>query len=642
MIKRLIFALTLLLMASNLSMAQEIIPIVALDIEHGQILYLPGEAAPGAWVDFVVRCDNGYEEDEICAYKIIESAQGTSQEPIEVENVNPSQYGFYMPIEPCIRVEVSATFKKIPYIVTFSDDIENGMVELIGENGIGFGETVQLKVTPNTDYLLNTLSVVNQATGKMLNTTLVSTEGNVSYFEFTMPMSDVVVNATFKPVPRYAISILDSENGSLLSDVPTARVGDTVTLTVNNDPGYMITEIGVVAGYPITSGSGGAHAPSLASAMWYQQQVIEVTKVDSKTYQFVLPESFTDLLTPNYQDDTEFRITATFQYMGPRVIWCEGNTTLYFDFDNDPDKDDLPQAGDEYNGQTITDIWYTNHALPHAGMPHWNSMGDQATTVVFTPDFAQALPETCYYWFRNFEQLETIEGMEYLNTSQVTSMQSMFENCWSLKTIDVNSFDMSNVTTTYRMFFDCFNLTTIYCDNTWNVATSNAMFAYDYELVGAVSYRSSMENDGTMANPTTGYFTGKWAVNISLSFEHGTVSSDKDWAYTNEIVTLTVTPDSGYKLETLTVTDANADVVEVVDNAFTMPASNVTVNATFIRLPGDLNGDGVVDVSDVNLLINVILGKAGIEDCVNTPDLNDDNRVDIADVNLLVNIILGR
>ena len=57
---------------------------------------------------------------------------------------------------------------------------------------------------------------------------------------------------------------------------------------------------------------------------------------------------------------------------------------------------------------------------------------------------------------------------------------------------------------------------------------------------------------------------------------------------------------------------------------------------------GDLTGDGKVDVSDINLLINVMLGKATVADCHTNPDLSNDKQVDVADINLLVNILLGK
>lgn len=54
---------------------------------------------------------------------------------------------------------------------------------------------------------------------------------------------------------------------------------------------------------------------------------------------------------------------------------------------------------------------------------------------------------------------------------------------------------------------------------------------------------------------------------------------------------------------------------------------------------GDINGDGAVDVTDVNIIINVILGKTNDDGCC---DINNDGAVDVTDVNMLINIILGK
>ena len=55
-------------------------------------------------------------------------------------------------------------------------------------------------------------------------------------------------------------------------------------------------------------------------------------------------------------------------------------------------------------------------------------------------------------------------------------------------------------------------------------------------------------------------------------------------------------------------------------------------------IKGDVTGDGVVDIADVNVLIDIILGlkeKAAIA------DVNADGNVDVADMNAIINIILG-
>ena len=56
---------------------------------------------------------------------------------------------------------------------------------------------------------------------------------------------------------------------------------------------------------------------------------------------------------------------------------------------------------------------------------------------------------------------------------------------------------------------------------------------------------------------------------------------------------------------------------------------------------GDVNGDGTVDIADVNACINVILGSEDAGRYGGRADVNGDGTVDIADVNAIINIILG-
>ena len=70
------------------------------------------------------------------------------------------------------------------------------------------------------------------------------------------------------------------------------------------------------------------------------------------------------------------------------------------------------------------------------------------------------------------------------DTSNVTSMQGMFYNCSSLATLDVSNFDTSNVTSIGTMFSACSSLTTLDLSsfNTSNVTDMNNMFSSCSEL----------------------------------------------------------------------------------------------------------------------------------------------------------------
>lgn len=88
------------------------------------------------------------------------------------------------------------------------------------------------------------------------------------------------------------------------------------------------------------------------------------------------------------------------------------------------------------------------------------------------------------------------------------------------------------------------------------------------------------------SNVPSGGDSSRYAVTVEKS-EHGEVTSNRRTASWGDTVTLTVTPDSGYKLNALTVTDSRGNKINLTDKGdgkytFTMPGSSVTVKTTFV------------------------------------------------------------
>lgn len=75
------------------------------------------------------------------------------------------------------------------------------------------------------------------------------------------------------------------------------------------------------------------------------------------------------------------------------------------------------------------------------------------------------------------------------------------------------------------------------------------------------------------------------SITITQGITNGTVISSKTTAAGGETVSLTITPNTGYQLGTLTVMAEDGTNVPVSGNAFIMPPKNVVVNATFTALP---------------------------------------------------------
>ena len=204
------------------------------------------------------------------------------------------------------------------------------------------------------------------------------------------------------------------------------------------------------------------------------------------------------------------------------AVFDEATNTLTFKHDtNKPDGAFALNEGENLPG------WYKSNG--------YVSNANTIEKVVFDASFANARPTSCCKWFFGCTDLTTIEGIEYLNTENVTEMSGMFCGCKALTMLDVSKFDTKNVQSMSSMFWGCHALTTLDISNfdTQNVTEMSGMFdgcsalttiyasdkfvttacKYDYNmfegctnLVGAVPY-DEYKIGKEMANYTTGYFT---------------------------------------------------------------------------------------------------------------------------------------
>ena len=218
----------------------------------------------------------------------------------------------------------------------------------------------------------------------------------------------------------------------------------------------------------------------------------------------------------------------------------------------------LAQSNEAYvveNGSTLTFYYdaqkhtrigyiYDINQKKDASVPIWAGK-NIITKVVFDKLFKDYRPTTTASWFYSCKNLETVEGIEYLNTEEVTDMSRMFAGCNALTALDVSKFNTAKVTDMSYMFLECssltslnvssFNtakvtnmsymfygcsaLTTIFCNDDWKsdvVQNSPNMFMNCTKLKGAVAYNQT-KVDVRMANPTTGYFTKKSATGITAA-----------------------------------------------------------------------------------------------------------------------------
>ena len=129
--------------------------------------------------------------------------------------------------------------------------------------------------------------------------------------------------------------------------------------------------------------------------------------------------------------------------------------------------------------------------------------------------------------------------------------------------------------------------------------SSTYTFTADTTLHAVWDRRSSGGSSG--GSSSSGY-----AVSVASGIDNGKVTVSPKNASKGATVTITVTPDEGYELGTLTVTDKDGNKISVTDKGngkytFTMPDGKVTVSATFTaveEVPEQVGSFTDVDTAD--------------------------------------------
>ena len=108
---------------------------------------------------------------------------------------------------------------------------------------------------------------------------------------------------------------------------------------------------------------------------------------------------------------------------------------------------DLSRMAIVNDGQTMKDMCTNNYS--------------SIKNIIFDESFKTYAPTSLREFFKGCKALETISGLEYLNTANVTDMNSMFYGCSTLTSLDLKKFNTENVTDMSYMFFKCSALTSL-------------------------------------------------------------------------------------------------------------------------------------------------------------------------------------
>ena len=125
----------------------------------------------------------------------------------------------------------------------------------------------------------------------------------------------------------------------------------------------------------------------------------------------------------------------------------------------------------ESSTQTLTFKEYAGETLPSNSVVVKDKMkvkdmneklgNSTIVHIVFDKSFSTYTPTSLSEFFCGLTKLETITGLEYLNTAKVTDMSYMFSFCSRLTSLDITNFNTANVTDMSYMFNSCTKLTSL-------------------------------------------------------------------------------------------------------------------------------------------------------------------------------------
>ena len=250
-------------------------------------------------------------------------------------------------------------------------------------------------------------------------------------------------------------------------------------------------------------------------------------------------------------------------------------------------------------------------------LPAWNTHKNKITRVVFEASFANARPTTCYAWFKNFSELMKIEGIENLNTENVTSMAYMFSSCNKLAELDVTHFNTANVKNMTYMFECCKGLSSLDVTN-FNTANVTNMFAM-FGRTSLTSLDVTHFNTANVKDMTSMFYACRGLTSLDVTnFNTANVTSMRDmFCNCDKLISLDVTnfntakvTDMGYmfcrchNLKEIYVSDKF--VTDAVTNSYQMFAyceslsgdidwSDKAVDKTYAKIDGGYFRDKAYD-----------------------------------------------
>ena len=463
------------------------------------------------------------------------------------------------------------------YNITYASNLSNGSVS--GPSSANEGSTVAIVATPNAGYQVSSYSV--RMTASPYTAVTVSNNGT-----FTMPNFAVTVSATFtQNTTNYNITLKQPNSGgtiAIANNGTSALSGTTINLTATPSNGYSLYswyvyktgDINTIA-YQGTTDSFTMPAYDVTVTASFVQGSIaygDYVKVTSA------PSDWSgDYLIVNESKKKAFNGGLT-------ALDANGNTITVTITNNTITSENTTDAAKF----TIAPMTGGGYSIKSASGSYIGFSGNNGGLTTSTTELKNTISLN--------GSDATIQGtgsstLQYNSSADRFRYYSSSQQAIQLYKREVTN---SSTTPTHTVHFEANNGTGNMSDQTVNEMEATALTQNAFTRTGYVfdGWNTAADGSGTyyadgatvtLLSDLTLYAQWEKLYTITLAaVSNGSINASSMTAVEETTITLTATPANGYELDHWTVTDANNNAITVTDNQFEMPASNVTVSASFV------------------------------------------------------------
>jgi len=200
---------------------------------------------------------------------------------------------------------------------------------------------------------------------------------------------------------------------------------------------------------------------------------------------------------------------------------------------------------------------------------------DEITYTAYLQSNEKLYLNSGYSLFYKFKKLEFIEGIRYLDTSNVTNMNSMFYECSNLTTLDISNFNIEQVTDMSFMFLGCRSLTTLDISNFNTEKVTNMSFMFydcsslttlnvsDFDTKNVINMRYMFKGCSSLTTLDINNFNTEQVTDMSFMFKDcsGLTTLDLSSFNTSNVTVMNEMFQSCSSLTTLNLSNFNTSNV---------------------------------------------------------------------------------